>query len=66
MKIRVVVEYDPEAKCYAASCPELPGCTSCGDTEDEAMKNIREAINLYLEPSPDEVPVNGKVVELTV
>lgn len=51
MKIRVVLEYDKEVKSYAAYCPELPGCTSCGDTEKEAMKNIHEAIELYLEPS---------------
>ena len=52
MHIRVVLEYDKQAKSYAVYCPELPGCTSCGDTEKEAMKNIHEAIELYLEPSP--------------
>jgi predicted RNase H-like HicB family nuclease len=66
MKIRVVVEYDPEAKAYAAFCPELPGCTSCGDTEADALRNIREAIALYLEPTPVQVGPSGKVVEVTV
>ncbi len=51
MQIRVVLEYDKQAKSYAVYCPELPGCTSFGDTEKEAMKNIQEAIELYLEPS---------------
>jgi antitoxin HicB len=29
--------------------PELPGCISCGDTREEALKNIREAIEAYIE-----------------
>ena len=52
MKLRVVVEYDSEADGYAVYCPELPGCTSAGDSEEEALENIKEAIALYLEPSP--------------
>ena len=52
MKLRVVVEYDPEADGYAVYCPELPGCASAGDSEEEALENIKEAIALYLEPSP--------------
>ncbi len=50
MKIRVELEYDPESKGWSAVCPELPGCASEGDTEQEALANIREAIELYLEP----------------
>ncbi len=50
MKLRVVVEYDPEVHSYAVSCPELPGCASAGGSEDEALENIKEAIALYLEP----------------
>ena len=52
MKWRVVLERDAETGEWAAWCPELPGCTSAGETEDEALKNIQEAIELYLEPSP--------------
>ena len=33
---------------YTVTCPALPGCVSEGDTRDEAIKNIREAIRLYL------------------
>jgi len=66
MKLRVVVEYDPEAKSYAVYCPELPGCTSAGDTEEEALENIKEAIALYLEPSPVKVKPEGKVFEVEV
>lgn len=34
---------------YSASVPALPGCFSQGDTFEEAVKNIKEAIGLYLE-----------------
>ena len=49
MKVRVVVEYDPAAQGYAVYCPELPGCASAGDSEEEALESIKEAIALYLE-----------------
>jgi predicted RNase H-like HicB family nuclease len=48
MTFRVIFEFDPEANNYSAVCPELPGCASAGDTEEEARANIREAIELYL------------------
>ena len=48
MDWRVVLEQDPETGDWAAWCPELPGCASCGETEDEAMANVQEAIELYL------------------
>ena len=53
MKIRVESEFDPESKGWSAVCPELPGCGSGGGTETEALANIREAIELYLEPVAD-------------
>ena len=66
MKLRVVVEYDPEVSGYAVYCPELPGCTSAGDSEEEALENIKEAIALYLEPSPVRIKPEGKVFEVEV
>ena len=48
MNWRVVLEYDAEVKSYTVWCPELPGYASCGDMQEEAMQNIREAIELYL------------------
>jgi len=50
MNVRVVLEKDQETGDWAAWVPELPGCTSAGDTEEDAMANIREAIALYLRP----------------
>lgn len=52
MTWRVVLEQDQATKDWAAWCPELPGCTSAGETEEAALANIREAIELYLEPMP--------------
>lgn len=66
MKFRVVVEYDPETNSYAAYCPELPGCCSAGDTEEEALENAKEAISLYLAPAPVELRTDEKVFEVEV
>lgn len=49
MKWRVILERDESTGDWAIWCPELPGCTSIGVTEEDAMANIREAIELYLE-----------------
>jgi len=65
MNIRVFIENDPEVQAYAAYCPELPECTSTGMTEEEALKNIREAIDLYF--TPDDTPTeNRKVYQISV
>src|SRR6266516_5579196 len=63
MKLRLVVEYDPEIKRWAAFFPELPGCASAGDTEEGAVVNAREALELWLEPSPIPLPAGAKVLE---
>ena len=49
MKIKVVLEKSDEGG-YTVYVPSLPGCISEGNTIDEAMDNISEAIELYLEP----------------
>ncbi len=54
MKIRVVLEAAEEGG-YTVYAPSLPGCISEGDTEEEALVNIKEAIELYLEPVEDEL-----------
>ncbi|MBX9602903.1 MAG: type II toxin-antitoxin system HicB family antitoxin [Bryobacteraceae bacterium] len=66
MKFRVVLEYDPDTDSYSAVCPELPGCASAGETEDEARLGIEEAIRLYLSPAEIELPPSAKLVEVTV
>jgi len=54
MKLRVVLERSEEGG-YTVYVPSLPGCISEGDTEEEALKNIKEAIELYLEPVDDDM-----------
>ncbi len=46
-KVSVVIEKDQDG--YYAWCPELKGCQSQGNTIDETLDHIREAIELYLE-----------------
>jgi len=48
MKLQVILEPSEEGG-FTAIVPTLPGCISEGDTGDEAIRNIREAIELYLE-----------------
>jgi predicted RNase H-like HicB family nuclease len=55
MKWRVILQPDSDTGEWAAWCPELPGCTSAGETEEEALQNIQEAIELYLEPTQIEL-----------
>ena len=49
MRLQVILEPSDEGG-YTVYVPALPGCISEGDTRDEALKNINEAIELYLEP----------------
>jgi len=49
MHFKVVLEEDEEVGGYIVSCPGLPGCFSQGDTADEALENIKEAIQACLE-----------------
>lgn len=62
MKFKVVLEPSEEGG-YTVYVPSLRGCISEGDTKEEALENIREAIELYLEPK-EEVPSLKKGVEL--
>ncbi len=46
---RRVILYPGEDGCIVAEVPSLPGCISQGETRDEALANIHEAIELYVE-----------------
>jgi predicted RNase H-like HicB family nuclease len=67
MKLKIVLEKGANGF-IVAHCPSLKGCWSQGKTEAEAVKNIKEAINLYLEPDPEDVKssANHKVLEVAV
>ena len=66
MRWRVVLERCPDTGDWAAWCPELPGCTSAGETQEEAVQNIKEAIALYLEASPLDLRHGAVTREVTV
>ena len=68
---KVVLEPNEEGG-YVVYVPLLPGCISEGDTREEALSNIKEAIELYIEsltddgePIPSEDSVEEAVVEVT-
>jgi predicted RNase H-like HicB family nuclease len=65
-KLRLLVEPDEETGRWSATFPELPGCASAGDTEDEAVANAVEALKLWFEPSPIPAPSRARWVKLTV
>ncbi|MCG7849061.1 MAG: type II toxin-antitoxin system HicB family antitoxin [ANME-2 cluster archaeon] len=48
MKLEIVLEQEDNGT-YSVHCPALKGCHSQGDTREEALINIQEAIQLYLE-----------------
>lgn len=67
MKLKVVLEPSDEGG-YTVTVPALPGCISEGDTREDALENIREAIELYLEPVEDEIRFSpdAEVLEIAV
>ena len=65
MNLKVVLEPSDEGG-YTAIVPALPGCISEGETKEEALQNIREAIELYLEPVEDDVSFNPNAEQYDV
>ncbi|MDZ7361774.1 MAG: type II toxin-antitoxin system HicB family antitoxin [candidate division KSB1 bacterium] len=53
MRFKVILEPSDEGG-FTVYVPSLPGCISEGDTGEQALKNIQEAIELYLEPVEDD------------
>ncbi len=67
MDLKIIIE--PDEDVFVAYCPQLPGCVSYGKDEADAIRNIREAIDLYLRPIPrffEKLPENAKVLEVAV
>ena len=67
MKLKIVLEPSDEGG-FTVYAPSLPGCVSEGNTEEEAIRNIKEAIELYLEPTDDDTVLSerARVVELVM
>lgn len=61
MKIKVLLEPSDEGG-YTVYVPSLPGCISEGEIIEEALENIQEAIELYLEPAENEFITEGAIV----
>ena len=64
--LSIVVEKDKNG--YFAFCPELQGCYSQGNTYEEAVENIKDAIKLHLEDrikSREDIPVQPKSISLS-
>ncbi|NWG09092.1 MAG: type II toxin-antitoxin system HicB family antitoxin [Nitrososphaerales archaeon] len=65
MKYHVVLKLQEGG--YVVKCIELPGCMSEGKTKEEALKNIKEAIEGYLEAFPEEKSkTKREVIEVSV
>ena len=65
MNIKVIVERGEDGY-FVAHVPSLKSCWSQGKTKEEALENIREAIDLYLEPESTELAEDQELVELAV
>jgi len=67
VKFKIVLEKSDEGG-YTVYVPSLPGCISEGDTEEEALANIKEAIELYLEPTEDDATLDegARLVEIAL
>jgi predicted RNase H-like HicB family nuclease len=63
MKYKIALYKSEEG--YSVSCPGLPGCWSQGETEDEAIENIRDAIKEYL-AAAEELTQDAEVREVEV
>ena len=61
MKLQVILEPSDEGG-YTVCVPALPGCISEGDNIDEALENITEAIELYLEPIEEDIDNNKDII----
>jgi predicted RNase H-like HicB family nuclease len=67
MKLKIILEPSEDSG-YTVTVPSLPGCISEGNSKKEAIENIQEAIELYLEPIEDDSNFNEKaeIVEMNL
>ena len=68
MKLMVTIDRDEDGV-WVVECPSIPGCVSQGDTKDEALSNIREAIALCIEVRAEQglpLTVETQQVEVAV
>ncbi len=63
MNLKIILEPSDEGG-FTVYAPALPGCVSEGNSKKEALDNIREAIELYLEPIEDDRILDDRAEEL--
>ena len=64
MELKIVLEEQEEGG-YTVYVPALSGCISEGDTLEEAVKNIKEAIELYLDTDIKDIN-RGKILDIEI
>ena len=65
MEIKIVLDKQNEGG-FTVYVPSLPGCVSQGDSVDEALKNIREAIELHLETEVSTISREGRIMNIEI
>lgn len=65
MEIKILLEEQEEGG-YTVYVPSLQGCISQGETIEEALKNIKEAIELYLEADDNELAIYSDNVKTEI
>ncbi len=65
MQLKVILEPSDEGG-YTAIVPSLPGCISEGESREEALQNVQEAIKLYLESVEDDMEFSEQAEALEV
>jgi len=65
MQLLVNLVYDDDYHGYVADVPQLPGCMSQGKTIESALRNVKEAIALYIETAPRARPSRVKPALIT-
>ncbi|MBI5324550.1 MAG: type II toxin-antitoxin system HicB family antitoxin [Ignavibacteriae bacterium] len=52
-KYEIIIYWSTEDSAVIAEIPELPGCIAHGETEEDALKNIKDAMNLWIETAKE-------------
>ncbi len=53
LKYEIIIYWSGEDECFVAEVPELSGCTAHGNTYEEALKNIRDAMDLWIKTAKE-------------
>jgi predicted RNase H-like HicB family nuclease len=65
MKLKIVLEQSGEGG-YSVYVPSLPGCISEGNTKEETLANIKEAVELYMKPVEDDFTASPDIEILEI